>query len=58
MIYFFGGLSGVLFTIVLALRAMYKMHVDYEKSKPNLKQFTRVNPDGTTSTYYRVIPKV
>lgn len=43
--------------IVVAIHAMIEMHINYKKSIPKLKKFTRVNPDGTTSTYYRRVDK-
>lgn len=55
--------SGYDFILLLVLGIMffgygtvYHIVNDY-KNRPNLKQFTRINPDGTTSTYYRVVPK-
>ena len=36
---------------------MIEMHINYKKSIPKLKKFTRVNPDGTISTYYRRVDK-
>lgn len=57
MIYFFGMVLGILFMIVVAIHAMIEMHINYKKSIPKLKRFTRVNPDGTTSTYYRRVDK-
>lgn len=57
MIYFFGIVSGILFLIFVAIYAMIEMHINYKKSIPKLKKFTRVNPDGSTSTYYRTVDK-
>ena len=57
MIYFFGIVSGILFLVFVAIYAMIEMHINYKKSIPKLKKFTRINPDGTTSTYYRSVDK-
>ena len=57
MIYFFGIVSGILFLIFIAIYAMIEMHINYKKSIPKLQKFTRVNPDGTISTYYRRVDK-
>ena len=57
MIYFFGIVSGILLLIFIAIRAMIEMHINYKKSIPKLKKFTRFNPDGSTSTYYRRVDK-
>ena len=57
MIYFFGIVSGILFLVLVAIYAMIDMHINYKKSIPKLKKFTRINPDGTTSTYYRSVDK-
>lgn len=53
MIYFFGIVSGILLLIIIAIYAMIEMHINYKKSIHKLKNFTRINPDGSTSTYYR-----
>lgn len=57
MIYFFGIVSGILFLIFIAIYAMIEMHINYKKSIPKLQKFTRVNPDGTISTYYLRVDK-
>ena len=57
MIYFFGIVSGILFLIFVAIYAMIEMHINYKRSIPKLKKFTRINPDCTTSTYYRRVDK-
>lgn len=53
MIYFFGIVSGIIFMICVVIYAMIEMAINYRRSAPKLIKLTRVNPDGTTTTYYR-----